>query len=104
VDGSWFVSGLRSESPRFLEAFRTKWGNDPDGASAQAYDAVAIACAAIERAGEDRRRVRDAIATTHDFPGASGTITIGRDGNALKPLGVFRVVGDRFVLEGTVGP
>ena len=104
VDGGWFVSGLRSESPRFVQAFRAKWGSDPDGASAQAYDATAIACAAVDRAGADRRRVRDAIAATQNFPGASGTMTIGKDGNAQKPLGVFRVVGDKFVLEGKVNP
>lgn len=104
VEGCWFVTGLRSASPAFVEAFRKRWGSDPDAASAQAYDAVAIACAGIGRGGRDRQRVRDAIADTRDFPGASGRITIGPDGNARKPLGVFRVEGGRFVEEGVVGP
>jgi branched-chain amino acid transport system substrate-binding protein len=102
VEGTWFVSGVRSASPHFVAKFRQRYGTDPDAANAQSYDAVSIICAAIQHAGNDRRRVRDAIAHTNDFRGASGTITIGPDGNARKPLGVFHIVGGRFVQEGVV--
>jgi branched-chain amino acid transport system substrate-binding protein len=104
VEGCWFVSGVRSASPRFVETFRKRYGRDPDSANAQAYDAVSIVAKAIAIGGNDRRKVRDAIAATREFPGASGTITIGPDGNARKPLGVFRVVGGKFVQEGVIEP
>jgi branched-chain amino acid transport system substrate-binding protein len=104
VEGCWFVSGVRSASPRFVAAFRQRYGRDPDAANAQAYDAVSIVADAVARAGGDRQKVRDAIAATHDFPGASGTITIGPDGNARKPLGVFHIVNGRFVQEGVIAP
>jgi branched-chain amino acid transport system substrate-binding protein len=101
VEGGTFVSGLRSASPKFVAAFRKRFGSDPDSASAEAYDATMIVARAIARAGADRARVRDAVAATHDFPGASGTITLGPDGNALKILGVYRVVGGCFEQVGT---
>lgn len=97
VEGGWFASGLRSASPQFVKRFRQLYGTDPDSSNAEAYDAVSIVAAAIARVGNDRVRVRDAIAATRDYPGASGTITIGPDGNARKGLGVFQVINGQFV-------
>lgn len=100
LDGNWFVSWLRSPSARFVSDFHKRYGVDPDGANAQAYDAVAIVAAAIARAGNDRVHVRDAIAATRNFDGVSGTITIGPDGNARKALGIFHIEGGKFVQVG----
>lgn len=104
VEGCWFVSGVRSALPRFVETFRKKYGRDPDAANAQAYDAVSIVANAIAADGGSRQRVRDRIAATRDYHGASGTITIDANGNARKPLGVFHVVSGRFVQEGVIEP
>lgn len=102
ADGCWFVSGVRSASPQFVERFRKRYGRDPDSANAQAYDAVSIVAKAIARGGNDRQKVRDLIASTRDYAGASGMITIDAQGNASKPLGVFRVVGGKFVQQGVI--
>ena len=104
AEGCMFVSGVRSASPQFVERFRKRYGRDPDSANAQAYDAVSIVAKAIARAGNDRQKVREAIASTRDYAGASGTITIDAQGNASKPLGIFRVVGDKFVQQGVIEP
>jgi branched-chain amino acid transport system substrate-binding protein len=101
VEGGTFASGLRSASPRFVERFRKRYGVEPDAANAESYDAVSLVCAAVKKAGNDRQRVRDAIASTRDFSGASGMITIGKDGNAEKPLGVFKVENGRFIQHST---
>jgi branched-chain amino acid transport system substrate-binding protein len=104
LEGCWFVSGMRSASPRFVDSFRKRYGTEPDAASAQAYDATNIACNAIVRAGTNRVAVRDAIASTTNYSGASGRITIGPDGNARKPLAVFRVEGGRFIEMESIAP
>jgi branched-chain amino acid transport system substrate-binding protein len=98
LDGSWFVTGGRSASPGFVRRFRQRFGADPDTASALAYDAVAVVCAAVSRGGP----LADAIAATRDFPGASGAITIGPDHNAQKPLAVFQIENGKFVEKGII--
>lgn len=103
IEGNWFVSWLRSPSARFVSDFHKRYGVDPDGANAQAYDAISIVASAIAQGGTDRVRVRDAIANTRDFDGVSGRITIGPDGNAKKALGVFRVEAGKYVQVGATG-
>jgi branched-chain amino acid transport system substrate-binding protein len=104
LEGCWFVSGMRSASRHFVDMFRKRYDTEPDAASAQAYDAAKIACDAIELAANDRVAIRSAIAATHDFHGASGLITIDRDHNARKPLGVFRIAGGIMTEAGSVAP
>jgi len=104
LEGSWFVGWIRPAQGSFVDRFRARNGAEPDAASAQGYDAVAIACAAIERGGSDRKKVRDAVASTTNFPGVSGTISIGPDGNPRKPLAVFQIKDGKFATQGTVDP
>jgi branched-chain amino acid transport system substrate-binding protein len=122
LEGCWFASGMRSASPKFVDSFRSRYGSEPDAANAEAYDAASIACAALDprpvarrnakerdalarrSPGEVRLAVRDAIAATRDFHGASGKITIGPDGNARKPLAVFHIKEGRFDESGSVAP
>jgi branched-chain amino acid transport system substrate-binding protein len=103
VEGGTFVSGTRKFSMRFVEAFRERYHAEPDAASAQAYDAAAILAEALSHTGPDRARLRDAVAATRDFAGASGRITIGPTGDAKKALGVFRVERGLFVQVGMAG-
>jgi branched-chain amino acid transport system substrate-binding protein len=104
LEGCWFASGMRSGSPRFVDGFRKRYGTEPDAANAEAYDAATIACNAIAKAGTNRLAVRNAIAATKDYSGASGRITIGPDGNARKPLAVFKVEGGRFIEMESIAP
>ena len=104
AEGCWFVSGVRSASPQFVEKFRKRYGRDPDSANAQVYDAVSIVAKAIAIGGNDRKKVRDAIAATRDYPGASGMITIQPNGDVSKPLGVFRIIDGKYVQQGVIEP
>jgi branched-chain amino acid transport system substrate-binding protein len=103
IEGNWFVSWLRSPSARFVHDFHQRYGVDPDGANAQAYDAISLVAAAVARGKGNRVATRDAIATTRDFDGVSGRITIGPDGNARKALGIFHVENGKYVQVGTTG-
>jgi branched-chain amino acid transport system substrate-binding protein len=104
LEGSWFASGMRSASPRFVDGFRKRYGTEPDAANAEAYDAATIACNAIAKAGTNRLAVRNAIAATKDYSGASGRITIGTDGNARKPLAVFKIESGHFTEMESIAP
>jgi branched-chain amino acid transport system substrate-binding protein len=76
----------RPEVKAFVDAFRQKYNREPANAmGALGYDAAGVLIDAIKRATSyDSKGIRDAIASTANFAGVSGTITIGPDGNAQK--------------------
>jgi branched-chain amino acid transport system substrate-binding protein len=99
----------------FSKAFVAKYhGGVPDAMAALGYDATNVVIAAIRAAGkpvdgnyaseEYRAKVRDAIAATKDFPGVAGTITIGKDRNAVKPAVVLQIKGNKTVYVTTIKP
>ena len=54
---------------------------------------MAMMADAISRAGStDGEKIRDALAATKNFPGASGTITIDENRNAQKPIVILQIV------------
>ncbi len=76
----------RPEVKAFVDAFRQKYNREPANAmGALGYDAAGVLIDAIKRTTTyDSKGIRDAIASTTNFAGVSGTISIGPDGNAQK--------------------
>jgi ABC-type branched-subunit amino acid transport system substrate-binding protein len=69
-------------TPRDFDARYCAQADIPASLPAAAlYDAVRLVAAALREAGPNRARVRDALAGTQDFAGASGTITFDGAGN-----------------------
>jgi branched-chain amino acid transport system substrate-binding protein len=60
------------------------------------YDACILLADAIRRAGSfDRARIRDALAETKGFQGATGTITLDEQGDPLnKPMVIMKLGKD----------
>jgi len=84
-------------SRAFLAAFRARYGREPGSMSAQGYDAAKLLFDAIGRATElTPAAVKDAIAGTHDFLGATGTLTIDAHHNANKPIVIVQIRSKRF--------
>ena len=48
--------------------------------------------------------IGDAIATTKDFPGITGKITLNTDRNPIKPAVMLRIENGRFVYVETLNP
>jgi branched-chain amino acid transport system substrate-binding protein len=65
------------EAAAFIEAYTAKFGAAPENVfAALGYDGIRLMADAIERAGTtDGPAVREALATTTDFKGVTGTIT-----------------------------
>ena len=99
VDGSYFSDHYFVGEPRpavqnFVAAIRKRTGHDPEANSALGYDAMHILADAIKRAGSlDRARIRDEIAATKDYPGVSGTITMGADRDPIKSVAMIKIDG-----------
>lgn len=110
LDGCFFATHYVSDSPdplvrKFVDKYRARYGEVPDSAGALGYDAGLVMLDAIRRAKTvDGPAIRDALAATRDFPGASGRITIGPDRNALKPLIMLEIERGRAKYRSTVPP
>lgn len=85
----------RPEAQRFVQAFMAKFGNEPDGNAALAYDAVWVMAAALRSVGDDRGAVRDWLAsrtTEAPVPGVTGSIAFQANGDPVgKALVMSRV-------------
>jgi branched-chain amino acid transport system substrate-binding protein len=110
IQGTYLSDHYSAENPdpivqNFANKYRERFGQTPSGLSACAYDAAKILCAAIQRAGNTTPvAIRDALAATSDFKGATGNISINAEHNAIKPITVVQVQGDAFKYVTTIAP
>lgn len=111
VEGCYFSNHYspdedRSEVKAFVEAYKKKFnGKVPDAMAILGYDALRIMADAITRAGStDAAKIRDALAATKEFPGASGVTTIDADHNARKSLVILKIADGQFKYFSTVKP
>ena len=90
----------------FVQKFKARWNNEtPDAYAALGYDALYVLADAIKRAGGTKQpALRDALAATKDFTGASGVTTIDKDRNASKPATIIAIQGGKTVFHKTVAP
>jgi len=93
----------RPEVKAFVEAYRAAYKNPdgspktPDAMAILGYDAMRLMADAIKRAGgTEGTKIRDALAATKDFPGASGSITIDENRNAKKPIIILKITNGQF--------
>ena len=86
---------------KFVTDYQTKYGVPPDAGAATAYDAARLLFDAFKRAkSSDKSAVRNALATTKDFPGVTGKITIDANRNAQVPVYMLRIdKNGKFSLE-----
>src|SRR5688572_8820213 len=100
LDGSYMVNHYWVEDPnpavqKFVNDYRARYGATPDGLAALAYDAAGVLVSALDRLRQEdgeafralqgprndaqaaaRTKLRDLIASTKDFPGVTGKITL----------------------------
>lgn len=89
----------------FVAKYRARYNEIPDAMAALGYDAVLILFDAIRRAGGvEGPAIRDALASTSDFVGVTGKITIDKDRNARKPLVIITVQDGRLQYKETIQP
>ncbi len=110
MEGACFSNHYSVDDPapavrKFVEAYRARYGADPDSIAASSYDAMRMLADAITRAGStEGKRIRDALAAMKDFPGVTGTITMDADRNPIKPAVVLRVEGGRYRFADSIAP
>lgn len=69
----FMITDPRPEVQEFIKAFKARNnGVDPNMFAAIAYDAISILAGAIEKAGTDRKAIRDELAKTQNYVGMTG--------------------------------
>ena len=102
VGAPFSVDDPRAEVREFVQAFRAKFGREPNSFAALAYDATMVIAQAIEQAGPDRAAVRESLAAMRDantYRGVTGQIAFQPTGDIVaKPLAMTRVRRGSLVL------
>lgn len=90
---------------KFLALFKKETGKELDSFGAMGADAYFIVLDAIRRAGSsDPNKIREALATTKDFQGVTGKISLKPDGNAVKAIVINKVKNGEFTYVATIMP
>jgi branched-chain amino acid transport system substrate-binding protein len=121
----WALDAPDSNLQHFVAEYKRKFTTDPDAIGGLAYDATRILFACMQQlatedpktfaglssknAGTDLRKqatakLRDLIAQTKNFPGATGLITIDPNRNASKPAVVIEIKDGKKVFNTTTYP
>jgi branched-chain amino acid transport system substrate-binding protein len=90
----------------WIARFEKKYpGKQPNAFHALGADAYFVLLDAITRANSMKgENIRAALATTKDFSAISGKLSIGEDGNAVKPMVINVVKNGKFEYLATVNP
>ncbi|EYF04067.1 ABC transporter substrate-binding protein [Chondromyces apiculatus] len=110
MEGAYFTSHFAPDVPwqnsqDFVAKYKARYGGrNPSAIAAMAYDATRLLGDAIGRAKTDTPEgVRDAIAETKGFQGATGTINIDAERNADKPIVIVQIKDKQFHFHSAVG-
>ena len=111
LEGTYYSTHFSPESTdplaqKFVAAFKAKYsGEVPDAMAALGYDSVMVLADAIKRAGTtDGPQLREALAATKDFPGATGATTLDAKRDASKPAVIITAKDGKFQYVETIAP
>lgn len=112
VEGATYSSHFTAEKPatemtqKFMDSFKAAFPEQkPDAFAALGFDTYIMALDAMERAGSaEPQAIRDQLAVTKDFVGATGIITLDANGDATKSAVINKVKEGNFSFEMIINP
>jgi len=130
LNGAYYSNHFAVDNPdpklqEFLKNYRAKFGKDPDAIGGLAYDAANVLFHCLEqlatedealfqalsasKAGtperkEAQKKLAALIASTRDYPGVTGMITLDASRNATKPAVVLEIKGGKKVFNTSINP
>ncbi len=85
-----------AETERFEAAFKVKFGSPAHPLSRHSYDSTMLIGTALKSCNRDQTCVRKKLREIRDHKGASGLISMNRDGSTSRPFFLKRVEGNEF--------
>lgn len=73
----------------FFKKFHDKYGEEPQNFAPNAYDAIMLVVKAMEKYGLSSEDVKKGVLETKDYQGASGKITIDKNGDVIQPMKIM---------------
>jgi len=91
---------------KFIEGYKTKYGNTPDDVAALTYDSFGLLWQALQSAGKvDRQAVRDALAKVPSYEGVTGNMKfVEGSGDPIKSAVILQVKDGKFVWFANAAP
>jgi branched-chain amino acid transport system substrate-binding protein len=93
-EGTIYVVPADQATGAFKAAFKAKYGKDPSIYNAMNYDSFNLLALAIQRGGNDGTAIKNELYKIRDYAGASGTITIDSNGDAINRPMMLKIVKD----------
>jgi branched-chain amino acid transport system substrate-binding protein len=94
---AWSIADQSEENQQFIQAYRDKYGGDPDQFAAQSYTATWLMAKAIKDANSaDPAAIRDALAQIRDFPSPLGTFSFDENRDPVHAPVVLVVQDGEF--------
>ncbi len=103
--GIYYLAGsIDTQSGRdFLKNWQARYKRPPSQYEGMGYDSLYVLAESVKRAIKEkkltREGVRDALFSIRDFPGATGSITILKNGDVERPLPFVQLVGSDLKLD-----
>ena len=130
LEGDYYSNHFAVDNPdpklqAFLQKHKTKYGMDPNAITGLAYDAANVLFTSMQKLADqdaagfaalgaskagteerkaDEKKLRDIIATTTNYAGITGNITLDENRNATKPAVVLQIKGGKKVYNTTINP
>lgn len=93
-----FDPNSAEESVRtFVESYKKKYSHDPSLFEANAYDAVGLITALVQKVGNNPLKVGEGIRGIMNYKGASGTYSFQSDGDVSRAIGLKTVRDGKFI-------
>ena len=90
---------------KFIDAYKKKYNEDPSAFAALGFDAYLVIVDAINRAKSWKPAdIKEALAATKNFQGATGNITFDENGDAIKDAIVKKIEKGSFKFISIVKP
>jgi len=103
--GAWYLGSNNPITRDFVGRYKDRFQSSEIISLGLSHDAVYLLADAIRRAKSPApSATRDALATTKNFQGVTGTITMDQNGDPLKPIPIYRFEKGTSVLVKTVAP
>lgn len=81
-----------AETVKFNNAYKQKYGKEPDAFNALGYDMAYLFADALKRAGAvDSTKLKAALESTKDFKGVTGNVTIDAKHNTVKSVTIIEM-------------